>query len=76
MASSGKTPLLPASDIEILGFSVVIYSGLQLSSAIPAIRRALSELKQSGQPPAAQSNDMASFRDFFDLVGMQEVQRA
>ena len=73
MASSGKTPLLPASDIEALGFGVVIYPGLQLSSAIPAIRRALSELKQSGQLPAA-GDDMASFRDFFDLVGMQEVQ--
>ena len=74
MAPSGKTPLLPASDIEALGFGVVIYPGLQLSSAIPAIRRALSKLKQSGQLPAGESNDMASFRDFFDLVGMQEVQ--
>ncbi len=73
MATSGKTPLLPADQIEALGFGVVIYPGLQLSSVIPAMRRALVELKETGE--LAQSrNDMASFRDFFDLVGMEEVQ--
>ena len=73
MASSGKTPLLPAKEIEALGFAVVIYPGLQLSAAIPAIRRALDELKRTGALSESREK-MASFRDFFDLVGMQEVQ--
>ena len=73
MAMSGKTPVLPASEIESLGFGVVIYPGLSLSAAIPAIRRALAELKDTGGLDAA-SADMASFRDFFELMGLESVQ--
>ena len=73
MAMSGKTPVLPASEIEALGFGVVIYPGLSLSAAIPAIRRALAELRETGGITAS-SNDMASFRDFFELMGLETVQ--
>ena len=73
MAMSGKTPVLPASDIEALGFGVVIYPGLSLSAAIPAIRRALGELRETGGVEAA-SAEMASFRDFFELMGLEGVQ--
>ena len=73
MAMSGKTPVLPASEIEALGFGVVIYPGLSLSAAIPAIRRALAELRETGGI-AASSNEMASFRDFFELMGLEAVQ--
>ena len=68
MAMSGKTPVLPASEIEALGFGVVIYPGLSLSAAIPAIRRALVELRETGGLEASGA-DMASFRDFFELMG-------
>ena len=73
MAMSGKTPVLPASEIEALGFGVVIYPGLSLSAAIPAIRRALAELRETGGIEAS-SADMASFRDFFELMGLKAVQ--
>lgn len=73
MAMSGKTPVLPASEIEALGFGVVIYPGLSLSAAIPAIRRALAELRETGGIEAS-SADMASFRDFFELMGLEAVQ--
>ena len=73
MAMSGKTPVLPASEIEALGFGVVIYPGLSLSAAIPAIRRALAELRETGGITAS-SNDMASFRDFFELMGLETIQ--
>ena len=70
---SGKTPVLPASEIEALGFGVVIYPGLSLSAAIPAIRRALAELRETGGLEAANA-EMASFRDFFELMGLEGVQ--
>lgn len=73
MAMSGKTPVLPASEIEALGFGVVIYPGLSLSAAIPAIRRTLAELRETGGLEAS-SADMASFRDFFELMGLEAVQ--
>ncbi len=73
MAMSGKTPVLPASDIEALGFGVVIYPGLSLSAAIPAIRRALAELRETGGLQASNA-EMASFRDFFELMGLEGVQ--
>lgn len=73
MAMSGKTPVLPASDIEALGFGVVIYPGLSLSAAIPAIRRALAELRETGGLQASNA-EMASFRDFFELMGLEGIQ--
>ena len=73
MAMSGKTPVLPASGIEALGFGVVIYPGLSLSAAIPAIRRTLAELRETGGIEAS-SAEMASFRDFFELMGLEAVQ--
>ena len=73
MAMSGKTPVLPAREIEALGFGVVIYPGLSFSAAIPAIRRALAELHDTGGLDMGR-NDMASFRDFFELMGLEAVQ--
>ena len=73
MAMSGKTPVLPASEIEALGFGVVIYPGLSLSAAVPAIRRALAELRETGGIDPAR-NDMSGFRDFFELMGLEAVQ--
>lgn len=73
MAMSGKTPVLPASEIEALGFGVVIYPGLSLSAAIPAIRRTLAELRETGGLEASGA-EMASFRDFFELMGLEAVQ--
>ena len=75
MASSGKTPFLPADEIQKLGFKVIIYPNFALLSAITAINRTLTELKAKGTP-AGIVNDIASFQDFFNLVGMKEVQDA
>ena len=75
MASSGKTPFLPADEIQKLGFKVIIYPNFALLSAITAINKTLTELKTKGTP-AGIVHDIASFQDFFNLVGMKEVQEA
>ena len=75
MASSGKTPFLPIDEIGRLGFKLVIYPNFALLSAITAITKTLAELKRTGSIAEAAKN-IASFQEFFDLVGMREVQEA
>ena len=75
MASSGKTPFLPIEEIAKLGFRLVIYPNFALLSAITAIDHTLSELKRTGSV-AEVAKRIASFQEFFDLVGMREVQAA
>ena len=75
MASSGKTPFLPIDEIGKLGFKLVIYPNFALLSAITAITKTLTELKRTGSI-AEVSKQIASFQEFFDLVGMREVQEA
>ena len=75
MASSGKTPFLPIDEIGKLGFKLVIYPNFALLSAITAISKTLAELKRTGSI-AEVAKSIASFQEFFDLVGMREVQEA
>ncbi|MFO1363446.1 MAG: isocitrate lyase/PEP mutase family protein [Burkholderiales bacterium] len=75
MASSGKTPFLPLDEIGRLGFKIVIYPNFGLLAAINAIDRTFAELKRTGSIAAA-AKAGASFQEFFDLVGMREVQDA
>ena len=75
MASSGKTPFLGADEIEKMGFKVIIYPNFALLSAITAINKTLAELKDK-RTVAGFAKDIASFQEFFNLVGMKEVQEA
>jgi 2,3-dimethylmalate lyase len=75
MASSGKTPFLHIDEIGRLGFRLVIYPNFALLSAITAITKTLGELKRTGSI-AEVAKDIASFQEFFNLVGMREVQEA
>lgn len=72
MASSGKTPFLPTAEIQKLGFGCVIYPNFVVLAAIPAIQRTLKHLKETGDV-ASLANEIVSFQEFFDLMGMDEV---
>lgn len=74
MAASGKTPFLGKDEIEQLGFKLVIYPNWMILASIRAASAMLDLLKRTGSIAEAVPN-VASFREFFDLVGMQEVQR-
>lgn len=74
MASSGKTPFLKASEIEELGFKVAIYPNWAMFGAIRAAQRVLRHLKETGDI-AAIRDDVVSFTEFFDLLGMQEMRK-
>ena len=73
MATSGKTPFLSKTQIEELGFKLVIYPNWVMLASIRAVSHVLQTLKESGSI-ASLATDLPSFREFFDLLGMNEVQ--
>ena len=73
MASSGKTPFLGREEIERLGFKLIIYPNWIMLAAIRAANHVLTTLKETGSI-ASLTEEVANFREFFDLMGMPEVQ--
>ena len=73
MAASGKTPFLTKTEIGRLGFKLIIYPNWIVLAQIRAASHVLNVLKET-ESIAGLANEVASFREFFDLVGMQEVQ--
>ena len=73
MATSGKTPFLGRQEIERLGFKLIIYPNWTMLAAIRAANEVLATLKATGTI-AGIAADVPSFKEFFDLLGMAEVQ--
>lgn len=73
MATSGKTPFLGREEIERLGFKIIIYPNWLMLAAIRAASQVLATLKESGTI-AGIAREVPSFKEFFDLLGMPEVQ--
>ena len=48
MVQGGKTPAVKVSELERLGFKIVIFPGVCMRAAVPAIETALQRLKQTG----------------------------
>jgi carboxyvinyl-carboxyphosphonate phosphorylmutase len=48
MVQGGKTPAVTVSELERLGFKIVIFPGVCMRAAVPAIESALQRLKQTG----------------------------
>lgn len=72
MASSGKTPFLHKDELSRLGFKLAIYPNFAILSAIPAVRHFLRELRDKGTVGHL-VKDLATFKDWFDIVGMDDV---
>jgi len=73
MATSGKTPFLSKAEVERLGFKLIIYPNWLMRAAIKAVSQVLETLKKEGTI-AGLAPQVPSFKEFFDLVGMDEVQ--
>jgi 2-methylisocitrate lyase-like PEP mutase family enzyme len=63
----GKTPVLPAADLERMGFRLGIYPSQTQRAAIQAIKETLSVLKRDGDTKAIE-NQLATFADREDAV--------
>jgi len=73
MATSGKTPFLGRDEIERLGFKLIIYPNWVMLAAISAANQVLATLKETGTI-ASIAREVPTFKEFFDLLGMPEVQ--
>ena len=69
---TGKSPLLPAAELERLGFKIVIFPASALLSAVQAVRQLLAELREKGTTAHLVEN-MTSLRDCFEAVGLSDM---
>ncbi len=72
LASSRKTPLLPAEELGALGFKLAIYPGLLLLSTIRAALGCLDRLREK-RTWADMEADLPTFDEMLALMGMDEV---
>jgi 2,3-dimethylmalate lyase len=72
MGGSGKTPFLSATEIEELGFKVVIYPNFIMRAAIQAAQGVLRELKNTGSLKNT-FDKMSSWEERHELLRMNEV---
>ena len=71
MLEGGETPILPADQLEALGFRIAAYPLTLLSAATRAMRDALHVMKSGGHPdkmllPFDELRDLVGFNDYFD----------
>ena len=72
MGGSGKTPFLKASEIEELGFRVVIYPNFIMRAAIQAAQNVLRTLKTTGDLKGL-FEKMSGWEERHELLRMSEV---
>src|SRR5437870_680251 len=67
----GKTPMVPASELEAMGFRLGIYPSQTHRAAIRAAQRVLAALKEDGHTTRVEA-DLATFQEREDAVGTAE----
>lgn len=72
MADGGRTPILPAAELESLGYALAIWPAVGFLSMGAAVDHAFRRLKETG---ASVHDDVPlyNFQDFSRLMGFQEV---
>ncbi len=71
MIEQGKTPVLPVSQLEEMGYKIAVYPLTALSASIFAMQQALMQLKQQKNP-----ENLLSFEMLKEIVGFNEYYRA
>jgi carboxyvinyl-carboxyphosphonate phosphorylmutase len=69
---TGKSPLLPASELERLGFKLVIYPSSAILTVCRVVRDLMQELKAQGTT-APMMDRMVSLQEYFDTVKHTEM---
>ena len=70
MAIGGKTPFVPISKLEKMGFNLAIFPAVTLKSAVVAIRETLNQIKSN--PDERPGGDELTFDDLKAIVGFPE----
>ena len=68
----GKSPLIPAPQLEALGFKIVIFPGSIMLSVCTLAQRVLREIRQHGTT-ANLLDEIVSVVDLFNVVGLQDT---
>ena len=74
-AEGGKTPPISLDRVQELGYRIVIFPISTLLAATGAMRRILREIAQAGTPAAAM-NELPTFAEFVDFIGLPQVREA
>ena len=74
MIEGGRTPFLPAADLQALGFGIALYPTGPLYTAAKAVRGYMDELMSTGTT-AGKVSQMIAFEAFNDLIGLPEYNR-
>jgi 2-methylisocitrate lyase-like PEP mutase family enzyme len=70
MADGGLTPILPAAQLEDLGYAFAIYPSLTSLAAAAAMEGALRALKETGR---YDDQRLFDFKEFCSLIGFEAV---
>jgi 2,3-dimethylmalate lyase len=71
--SSGRTPVASPDELEKLGIKIGIFPTAIVMSLIPALRHTFEVLHRDGSL-AAIEDDLASFDEYHNLLGLPEIQ--
>ena len=74
MFKGGKTPLLPASRLEAMGYRIAIFPSDTQRAAIHAMKEALATLKRDGSTEAMDDR-LATFQERDRVVGLGDWQK-
>jgi 2-methylisocitrate lyase-like PEP mutase family enzyme len=74
ISESGLTPTLPAQELKLLGFDIVLYPTGALRSAAAIVQEYFVHLHEKGDT-SGWAGPMLSLEDFNTLVGLQDYQR-
>lgn len=69
---TGKSPLLSASELEEIGFKIVIFPASSLLLVTATIQKLMGELKEKGTT-LGMMDQMVSLQECFELVGLSEM---
>lgn len=74
MVEGGRTPFLPAWELQEIGYSAVIFPITRLYAAAKAVYDVLADLRENGTS-AGSSDRMLCFREFNELIGLPAVRK-
>ena len=72
MVEGGRTPFLPAQELEALGYELVIFPTASTYLVTKAVSRLMTVLKQTGTT-ASLIPEMITFEQFNDLIGLTKI---
>ena len=70
--SSGKTPVVPLTDLEDAGVKMAIFPTAVVMAIIPAVRQLYQSIKDNGHLGEAM-NSLAPYGDYNDILGLPAV---